>query len=122
MEFIKSFGLVMFLLTMIICVFAARQDLKDHYAASSEPRGKRQFHHVGTGPVLTFVKTDKDAHFKWGVRHHAGNQEDSGKKIHRKTPEFMPEGHPQVVWAHIHSDFPSNCFQNHTGHLDRQPS
>ncbi|ERL85074.1 hypothetical protein D910_02497 [Dendroctonus ponderosae] len=74
MEFIKSFGLVMFLLTMIICVFAARQDLKDHYAASSEPRGKRQFHHVGTGPVLTFVKTDKDAHFKWGVRHHAGNQ------------------------------------------------
>ncbi|RVE47065.1 hypothetical protein evm_008249 [Chilo suppressalis] len=27
-----------------------------------------------TGPVHTFVKTDKNANYKWGVRHHVGNQ------------------------------------------------
>ena len=39
-------------------------------AASSygkHPRGK-------VGPVYTFVKTDPDANFKWGVRHVAGAQ------------------------------------------------
>ena len=30
--------------------------------------------HGVTGPVHTFVKTDKHAHFKWGVRHHVGHQ------------------------------------------------
>lgn len=25
-----------------------------------------------TGPVHTYVKTDKHANFKWGVRHHVG--------------------------------------------------
>ncbi|CAG9560124.1 unnamed protein product [Danaus chrysippus] len=27
-----------------------------------------------TGPIHTFVKTDKNANYKWGVRHHVGNQ------------------------------------------------
>ncbi|XP_059470204.1 uncharacterized protein LOC132193505 isoform X2 [Neocloeon triangulifer] len=26
------------------------------------------------GPVHTFVKTDKHANFKWGVKHHVGKQ------------------------------------------------
>jgi len=36
-------------------------------------------HHKGhVGPVYTFVKTDYDANFKWGVRHVAGKE--YGKK------------------------------------------
>ena len=31
------------------------------------PRGR-------VGPVYTFVKTDPEANFKWGVRHVAGSQ------------------------------------------------
>ncbi|XP_014362993.2 uncharacterized protein LOC106714454 [Papilio machaon] len=27
-----------------------------------------------TGSVHTFVKTDKNANYKWGVRHHVGNK------------------------------------------------
>ncbi|XP_075971085.1 uncharacterized protein LOC142973324 [Anticarsia gemmatalis] len=27
-----------------------------------------------TGPVHTFVKTDKNANYKWGVRHHVGDK------------------------------------------------
>lgn len=27
-----------------------------------------------TGPINTFVKTDKDANFKWGVRHFVGKK------------------------------------------------
>ncbi|KAI8428469.1 hypothetical protein MSG28_007280 [Choristoneura fumiferana] len=30
--------------------------------------------HGVTGPVHTFVKTDKNANYKWGVRHHVGNK------------------------------------------------
>ncbi|XP_037773464.1 uncharacterized protein LOC119569324 [Penaeus monodon] len=33
----------------------------------SKPRGK-------VGPVYTFVKTDYNGNFKWGVRHRAGAQ------------------------------------------------
>lgn len=37
-----------------------------------ESRVKR--HHTGsTGPVHSFVKTDKHGHYKWGVRHHVGH-------------------------------------------------
>lgn len=39
----------------------------------NQERGKRQDHHGITGPVHTFVKTDKHANFKWGVRHHVGH-------------------------------------------------
>merc|ERR1712021_25414 len=31
------------------------------------------------GPVYTFVKTDPQANFKWGVRHRAGVQYGSGR-------------------------------------------
>ncbi|XP_060801126.1 uncharacterized protein LOC132901920 [Amyelois transitella] len=48
-------------------------------------RPKRQYHDHDedpdhrsssgvTGPVHTFVKTDKNANYKWGVRHHVGNK------------------------------------------------
>ncbi|XP_053602481.1 uncharacterized protein LOC128670665 [Plodia interpunctella] len=47
-------------------------------------RPKRQYDHDHhdhgdhssgvTGPVHTFVKTDKNANYKWGVRHHVGNK------------------------------------------------
>lgn len=37
-------------------------------------RVRRDGHQGVTGPVHTFVKTDKHAHFKWGVRHHVGHQ------------------------------------------------
>ncbi|XP_069354796.1 uncharacterized protein [Maniola hyperantus] len=29
------------------------------------------------GPVHSFVKTDKNANYKWGVRHHVGNKHTS---------------------------------------------
>lgn len=36
---------------------------------------RRGDHHEGiTGPVHTFQKTNKHAHFKWGVKHHVGHQ------------------------------------------------
>ena len=41
--------------------------------------GKDYGHHKGhVGPVFTFVKTDYDGNFKWGVRHVAGHE--YGKK------------------------------------------
>ncbi|XP_075233839.1 uncharacterized protein LOC142331692 [Lycorma delicatula] len=51
-------------------------------AAASEPmvaseRVRRQGGHGShgvTGPVHTFQKTDKHAHYKWGVRHHVGHE------------------------------------------------
>ncbi|GBP09309.1 hypothetical protein EVAR_5748_1 [Eumeta japonica] len=44
---------------------------RDHYG------DHHHHHHQGngggvTGPVHTFVKTDKKANYKWGVRHHVG--------------------------------------------------
>lgn len=44
---------------------------KDSGAASEYQ--ERRDHEESTGPVHTFVKTDKHAHFKWGVRHHVGH-------------------------------------------------
>lgn len=43
---------------------------------AADLRTKRDHHggHGVTGPVHTFVKTDKHANFKWGVRHHVGHQ------------------------------------------------
>jgi hypothetical protein len=36
---------------------------------------RRGDHHQGiTGPVHTYQKTNKHAHFKWGVKHHVGHQ------------------------------------------------
>ncbi|RZF39200.1 hypothetical protein LSTR_LSTR017120 [Laodelphax striatellus] len=40
-----------------------------------ERRRRQGHHHQGvTGPVHTFQKTDKHAHYKWGVRHHVGHE------------------------------------------------
>ncbi|KAK9878774.1 hypothetical protein WA026_023754 [Henosepilachna vigintioctopunctata] len=39
-----------------------------------DPRYKREHSDGITGPVHTYVKTDKHANFKWGVRHHVGHQ------------------------------------------------
>lgn len=38
---------------------------RDHHDQRGNPGGV-------TGPVHTFVKTDKNANYKWGVRHHVG--------------------------------------------------
>ena len=40
--------------------------------SSYEPKGYKSKGKVG--PVYTFVKTDYDANFKWGVRHVAGQK------------------------------------------------
>ncbi|KAG8278595.1 hypothetical protein J6590_016857 [Homalodisca vitripennis] len=56
---------------------------QDPYQQPGDPQGAesasgdrvRRDHHQGvTGPVHTYVKTDKHAHFKWGVRHHVGHE------------------------------------------------
>lgn len=41
---------------------------------SLQYRPKREHHEGSVGPVHTFVKTDKHANFKWGVRHHVGHK------------------------------------------------
>lgn len=43
----------------------AKRDHNDDYHGNSNHGGI-------TGPVHTFVKTDKNANYKWGVRHHVG--------------------------------------------------
>lgn len=48
--------------------------LGDPETAASGDRVRRDHHQGVTGPVHTFVKTDKHAHFKWGVRHHVGHE------------------------------------------------
>nr|XP_037874961.1 uncharacterized protein LOC119630262 [Bombyx mori] len=42
----------------------------DDYGHESSHRGTSGI----TGPVHTFVKTDKNANYKWGVRHHVGDK------------------------------------------------
>ncbi|XP_068630276.1 uncharacterized protein [Battus philenor] len=46
-----------------------KRDFEDH-DYNSDHRGTSGV----TGPVHTFVKTDKNANYKWGVRHHVGNK------------------------------------------------
>lgn len=38
-----------------------------------------------SGPVHTYIKTDKNANFKWGVRHFAGRRYRGWKKQARST-------------------------------------
>lgn len=41
--------------------------------ASSRPLvRKRRYSKKYIGPVYTYVKTDKHAHYKWGVKHKVG--------------------------------------------------
>jgi hypothetical protein len=42
------------------------------YGAPPAPAYHAPTHHGKVGPVYTFVKTDPQANFKWGVRHRAG--------------------------------------------------
>ncbi|CAK1603910.1 unnamed protein product [Parnassius mnemosyne] len=46
---------------------------RDHYEDRDHDYDHRGTSGV-TGPVHTFVKTDKNANYKWGVRHHVGNK------------------------------------------------
>ena len=47
------------------------------------------------GPVYTFVKTDPQANFKWGVRHRAGAQ--YGKRSAQWWPQGPKEDPRQMV-------------------------
>ncbi|XP_062544252.1 uncharacterized protein LOC134211424 isoform X2 [Armigeres subalbatus] len=69
-----------------------------HYAASSDDDNQYRDHDYDstsdddgfaeeyqrrggvTGPVHTYIKTDKNANFKWGVRHFAGKQYRGGRR------------------------------------------
>ncbi|CAG5058648.1 unnamed protein product [Parnassius apollo] len=46
---------------------------REHYEDHNHDYDHRATSGV-TGPVHTFVKTDKNANYKWGVRHHVGNK------------------------------------------------
>merc|ERR1719450_861381 len=54
-----------------------------HPAPHHGPKGR-------VGPVYTFVKTDPQANFKWGVRHRAGAQ------YGRRSALAYPQGGPPV--------------------------
>lgn len=59
----------------IISVLGSTYKLEED--APNEYTGRDKRNHGGghgvTGPVHTYVKTDKNANFKWGVRHHVGH-------------------------------------------------
>lgn len=61
----------------------AKKTYKNLHSFSDETnenvRYRRDHSHGITGPVHTYVKTDKHANFKWGVRHHVGHHY-AGKK------------------------------------------
>ncbi|KAJ0180076.1 hypothetical protein K1T71_004667 [Dendrolimus kikuchii] len=55
--------------------------IEEHQPQRQRPkRGHHDYHDSDrgpsgvTGPVHTFVKTDKNANYKWGVRHHVGDK------------------------------------------------
>ncbi|XP_066137759.1 uncharacterized protein [Euwallacea fornicatus] len=70
MDFSKFIYIALFLFTIAAVVSSAPQ----HAYRTNEFRNKREQHgNRGiTGPIFSFVKTDKNANFKWGVRHHLG--------------------------------------------------
>lgn len=45
----------------------------DRFVAGAQRRVGKPLGGV-TGPVHTYIKTDKHANFKWGVRHYAGKR------------------------------------------------
>jgi hypothetical protein len=55
----------------LLLPFHAANTEKDYLRSSS---GKKQKTHKTTGPVHTYVKTDKKANVKWGVRHYVGKK------------------------------------------------
>ncbi|KAH0812732.1 hypothetical protein GEV33_010060 [Tenebrio molitor] len=58
--------------TIVVSALAAVYPA-ENVAEASEFRPKRDHHQGVTGPVHTYVKTDKHANFKWGVKHHVGH-------------------------------------------------
>lgn len=54
-------------------LLAPELDLEDS-PASSAPLVRRKRHSKYIGPVYTYVKTDKHARFKWGVKHKVGKK------------------------------------------------
>jgi len=44
------------------------------HARSDDYHHPHKHHYASVGPVYTFVKTDKHANFKWGVRHRVGQE------------------------------------------------
>lgn len=72
----KLFPLSMTFLAVWLKHFRNFFQLSMFFIADSEEVGriKRDHGHGSTGPVHTFVKTDKHANFKWGVRHHVGHK------------------------------------------------
>ncbi|RZF32274.1 hypothetical protein LSTR_LSTR009463 [Laodelphax striatellus] len=44
-------------------------DSEEENESGEEDDAEDDHHHKPSGPVYTFVKTDKHGHFKWGVRH-----------------------------------------------------
>ncbi|XP_019550785.3 uncharacterized protein LOC109420790 [Aedes albopictus] len=67
--------------------YAARSDDDNQYrdhdydSASDEELAVRNQRRAGvTGPVHTYIKTDKNANFKWGVRHFVGKRYRGGRR------------------------------------------
>ncbi|CAG9767302.1 unnamed protein product [Ceutorhynchus assimilis] len=75
MNFSAIFQVALLVISMVLSALAMPQyfEADDLSAEPSEIRDKREHGHGITGPVHTFVKTDKHANFKWGVRHHVGH-------------------------------------------------
>lgn len=55
---------------------AGEQDVEEE--AKSSPLIRKRRHSKYIGPVYTYVKTDKHAHYKWGVKHKVGKSKHYG--------------------------------------------
>ncbi|KAF7265711.1 hypothetical protein GWI33_020794 [Rhynchophorus ferrugineus] len=80
MDLSKIIQMMLLLLIILVVAFADEkteiEEKPDNISDgldSKDNRDKRHYKNRGTGPVLTFVKTDKNANYKWGVRHHVGH-------------------------------------------------
>merc|ERR1712012_484671 len=76
------------LLFAFVCAASGRVFILDDAEFDTAPvyRVRRDAPPGRVGPVYTFVKTDPQANFKWGVRHRAGAQ--YGK---RSAPEEVAD-------------------------------
>ncbi|EFA08329.1 hypothetical protein TcasGA2_TC005971 [Tribolium castaneum] len=68
----KIFNVFAVLFALVAAALAAVVPV-ENVAEASDYRLKRDHGHGVTGPVHTYVKTDKHANFKWGVKHHVGH-------------------------------------------------
>ncbi|KAJ3617329.1 hypothetical protein MTP99_007061 [Tenebrio molitor] len=72
MKFDKIINVFVVFFTIVVSALAAVYPA-ENVAEASEFRPKTDHHQGVTGPVHTYVKTDKHANFKWGVKHHVGH-------------------------------------------------